>query len=151
MDPRAVTDIVLRTLRHNQHECTEKFYNWLRTCLTVASGSLALLIGLQNTYVPMHPVHLWMLQAAWGCLCLTIVTCFVALQGEWAAHARAGRPDEVKKLIEATMSGDQSEVERLKIAPPWYCLSASVVFPWAFAASFVLLAVFAVVNVGRGH
>lgn len=151
MDYEEATNLLVRTHRHNAQQCTEKFYNWLRTCLTVASGSLALLVGLQNTYVPAHPAGLGLLQTAWGCLCAAIVTCFVALGGEWATHARVGTKKNAAALIDAALKDDGYALRMMASLPPWYCRISGRLFPWVFAASFVLLAVFAVINAGKGH
>ncbi len=68
-----IIKIIVGTYRHNIQQSREKYYGWIRTCLTVASGSVALLVGLQGSYVPANPRWIWTLQAAWVCFSVTIL------------------------------------------------------------------------------
>ena len=47
--------LAVGTFRHNVQEAHRAYYEWVRTCLTVSSGSLALLISLKGSYVPVQP------------------------------------------------------------------------------------------------
>src|SRR2546423_830604 len=78
MTPEQVQHAAVETIRHHSQEGSRAYYEWLRTGLTIASGALALLVGFQGSYLPKHPVSLWMLQGGWICLCLTIISGVVA-------------------------------------------------------------------------
>ncbi|HEY1629218.1 MAG TPA: hypothetical protein VGF52_05125, partial [Tepidisphaeraceae bacterium] len=82
MDPISGFQLAVGTYRHNLQEANLKYYAWVRTCLTVASGSLALLVGLQRSFVPAHPIWIWTLQAAWAFFFLTIMSALITLVGE---------------------------------------------------------------------
>jgi hypothetical protein len=148
MTPEQVQISVVETIRHHSKEGSRAYYDWLRTGLTVASGALALLVGLQGSYLPKHPVSLWMLQGGWICLCLTVIAGIAALRGESAARFRAANDGLSKQFAELVARGDLSSIGLSLVRAPWYCFVAQWLFPWTFALGFAFVALFAIRNVG---
>lgn len=99
--------------------------------------------------MPDKPTLLWTLQAAWCFLSLTIITGLVALRGESASHFKAAKDAVSKNFVEMLERGDAIEVGLFTVDVPWYCRAGQFLFPWCFAISFVLTAIFAILNVGK--
>lgn len=149
MDHETIVKTAVGVFRHNQNEGTKKYYEWVRTCLTVSSGSLALLVALQDNFVPSEPIWSWSLRAAWVSFALTIVSALLVLRSEFTTHIQAANEAFSQKFIEMLQQGNLAQIGSCSIGLPWYYRIAQAVFPWSFAVSFVLLAVFAVANLER--
>lgn len=126
----------------------EPFNNWLRQLVTLSSGALTLLVGLQGQYVPQHPKGLILLRASWGLLAVAVLAGIVALRGEWQtlldATFELGRLRQTRGDVAAiaSLSTDSSYRPRKT-----FLVATQVTF-WAFAFAVLLLAVFAIWNLG---
>lgn len=60
----------------------EPYWGWIRLVLSLSTGALTVLVSLQGHYVPMKPVHPWLLVLAWLLLVVSIAAGLWALR--WA-------------------------------------------------------------------
>ena len=148
MDSNEVAKFAIDTHRHHQQEGNRAYFEWVRTCLTVASGSLALLVALQGSFLPAAPRFLWLLQAAWGCLVLAILAALVTLRSESAAHFRAANSVFTEEFVKDLQRGDLVKVGLDGSDAPWYYRIFQSLLSFSFAASFIFLGLFAILNVG---
>jgi hypothetical protein len=58
------------------------YYSWIKHVVTLSSGSLTLLVALQNSYIPPNVKNLFLLKISFIFLALTILTGIIALYGE---------------------------------------------------------------------
>lgn len=139
--------LITGTIRHNAQQANAKYYEWIKTCLTVSSGSLALLIGLQGNYVPQNPQAIWAIKSAWICLSGTVILTLVALAGDHGSYNAAARYATSPEFIESVQKRNMIKLAIGQMGPPWYCTISAKLFPWTFAASVILLTIFAVRNI----
>jgi hypothetical protein len=137
-------DVERRMVTHHR----EPFNNWLRQIVTLSSGALTLLVGLQSQYVPQHPKGLILLRASWGLLAVAVLAGIVALRGEWqtwldaTSRLRSLRQTRGDAAAAASLSADDS------YRPRQIFLVATQATFWAFAFAVLLLATFAIWNLG---
>jgi hypothetical protein len=84
--PKEPSEIKLVTLDNIEQRLSEEhrkpYYEWTARIVTLASGALTLLVGLQNTYVSDNPKAIWLLQSCWIGLTISVLLGLVALYGE---------------------------------------------------------------------
>jgi hypothetical protein len=146
MERKVVTlDDVERRLV-TQHR--EPFNNWLRQLVTLSSGALTLLVGLQGQYVPQHAKGLVLLRLSWGFLAVAVLAGIVALRGEWQTPL-----DATSRLRELRgVHGDAAATASLLADDSYrprrvFVLATEATF-WAFVLAVVSLAAFAMWNLG---
>ena len=122
-------------------EGTRAYFAWLRTILTLSSGSITLLVSLKGQFVPAEPLALWLLKSSWGLLAAAVVLSLLGIRGEHRLHLSAAR--EVERARMAGQRLVHTPVERLAQR----CGSAA---PWAFVGAMITLAAFGIANVGGG-
>jgi hypothetical protein len=125
----------------------EPFNDWLRQLVTLSSGALTLLVGLQSHYIPQHPTALWLLRLCWGSLAIAVLAGVVALRGEWQtpldaySALRRMRAIHGDAAAAADLMADSGHSPR-----PVFDLAVRACF-WCFVFSVLTLAVFAILNV----
>jgi hypothetical protein len=140
-----VKDVVLRLSASHR----KPYYNWLRQILGLASGALTLLVALQGSYIPQHPVGLPLLQLCWGLLAASILSSLLALYGESAIPLDAA--NNLRRMFHAKGEAQTAlYIQRNDYAPP------KRLYEWAekatvlcFAASVVLMALFGAINLSH--
>jgi len=70
-------------IRRNTAKSHDAYYAWIKHVVTLASGTLTVLVALKSNYVPADPLHLWLLKLCWVVLVLSILSGVLALRGEW--------------------------------------------------------------------
>lgn len=135
-------DVILRLSESH----LRPYYAWLRQILGLSSGALTLLVALQGSYIPQHPVGLPLLQWCWCLLALTILSVLVALYGESAIPLAAA--NELRKIWRD--QGYTAIVLYLRnnstTSPsPIYLCSAQIAI-CSFALSVVAMMSFAILN-----
>jgi hypothetical protein len=143
--PRHVTLDDIEQRLSEEHR--KPYYEWTARIVTLASGALTLLVGLQNAYVSDNPKTIWLLQSCWIGLTISVLFGLVALYGESQTFLDAkneiGRmrsklgDAKTVEIIERTRGGFP-EKTRYRLARKW--------MSWSFALSFVALACFAIKN-----
>lgn len=144
MNRKQVTldDIVRRNISAHH----DAYYSWLRYVVTLASGSLTLLVALKSNYVPNNPQGLWLLQLCWMVLVLSILGGVLALHGEYrtpldlAAEIRKNQAEHGDHYTEK-MLDDSLATSPRKL----FLIAGKSVFP-LYALSLVLLVAFAALN-----
>lgn len=137
-----VQDVILRLSKSH----LKPYYAWLRQILGLSSGALTLLVALQGSYIPQHPVGLPLLRWCWCLLALTILSVLVALYGESAIPLAAANGlrkiwrDQGEAAVAAHLRNNSSPP-----SPAIYLWSARVAI-CAFALAVIAMASFAILN-----
>jgi len=76
-------------IRRHMADHVAPYYEWIRHVVTLATGSLTVLVSLQGHYVPKAPALPWALATAWIALALTIGSGLVALRWQYQSRIRA--------------------------------------------------------------
>jgi hypothetical protein len=127
-------------------EHRKPYYDWTARIVTLSSGALTLLVGLQNNYVADNPKAIWLLQSCWIGLMISILAGLVALYGEAQLFSDA------RNYIKETRAnlGDFEAARRLEIMKGFaekaiYRRARKLMF-LSFALSFLCLGIFSVMN-----
>ncbi len=134
-------------IRRLSHDHIKPYYDWLRQLLGLSSGALTLLVALQRTYIPIHPLGLPLLQLCWGLLALTVLSTLTALYGESATLL--GAANKLGRIY--YQEGDEKAHLLLKednfVRPATIYVRARIVAVFCFAFAISFLALFAALNV----
>jgi hypothetical protein len=125
--------IEMAAVYHNQAK--DKYYEWVRSMLTLATAALAGLIAFQDNYVPSDPNALYLLWASW-----------VSLASSILAAAFILRSDGVYMKLLANKTAGQHQNRVTVVGGPLRYDLAAWAFPWLLAISLVLLCAFAIYN-----
>lgn len=128
----------------------EAYWGWLRLVLSLATGALTVLVGLQGHYVPKHPEHPWMLVCAWALLALSIAGGMWALRWSYAGPMLAAHRIRQKRIE----VGDLETTRWLEagggiVEPPTSHALAAWLLQASFLAALALLCGFAALNLLR--
>jgi hypothetical protein len=128
-------------------EHRKPYYEWTARIVTLASGALTLLVGLQNTYVAANPNNIWLLKSCWIGLMISILLGLMALYGESQTFLDA--KNEIRRMRH-DLGDDKASQEiartRGKFPEKAMYRYARNCMSLSFALSFVALACFAVIN-----
>lgn len=129
-------------------EHRKPYADWLRHVVSLSSGALTLLVGLQSQYVPKIPKDIWILKCCWCFLALAVLAGLYALRAEWQTPLDACRDIQRRRLIH----GDEATALYLEGASGHdprssHALSRKGAFV-AFSSAIVFLTLFAVRNLG---
>jgi hypothetical protein len=124
------------------------FHNWLRQLVSLSSGTLTLLVGLQNHYIPQHPTSLWLLRVCWGCLAIAVLSGLVALRGEWQNPLDAFSALRRKRANHGDAAAAADIEQNSSHAPRFIFRAAVQITFWCFILSVLTLAAFAILNLG---
>ncbi len=117
----------------------DKYYEWVRLMLSLATASLMGLIALQDNYVPNSPNALYLLWASWISLAGSVLAAAIVLRGEGLSLSYLSR--SIAREVEQRLE------ERIRIGKlPLGCELAARSLPWLLAVSLVLLCSFAICN-----
>lgn len=138
---RSIDDEIDRLI--HMHRST--YYEWIRLVVTLSSGVLTVLVGLQNTYIPRDPRCVQLIQLCWAGLVLSIALGMVALFGE------SQTPLDLARDIHDTKNsrvppGPSSARTMNGRNPRKSFLYAQKALPWCFVCSLFLLVLFAIIN-----
>jgi hypothetical protein len=64
-----------------QNQGTRAYYNWVGRMMTLSAGALTVLVTFQDQLAGARPRCLWLLQACWIFLALSVSAAALALQG----------------------------------------------------------------------
>lgn len=123
------------------NKANEKYFDWVRLMLSLATGSLAALIALQDNYVPRSPNAVYLLWGSWISLASSVLAAAIVLRGEGLAFRKLSRA-----MATATQQPQQGRVHLGR--PPLLCDCAAWALPWLLAISLILLCAFAISNTG---
>ena len=119
------------------------FYSWIRLIITLSSGALTLLVGLQKTYVPQNPEYILFLKASWIFLLLSICIGILASYGE-----PRSQQDLLKQLKSyRNLSPKDRNNESIGVEPRKYIQYAQKALPLTFGGALLFLVLFAVFNI----
>ena len=140
-----VEDVILRLT----HSHLEPYYNWLRQILGLSSGALTLLVSLQGTYIPAHPLGLPLLQLCWGSLAASVVASLLALYGGSAIPL--GAANHLRRLVASKGREFATKYMREKgsAMPPRIYTWSKATATLCFAIAVVLMASFAMINLSH--
>ncbi len=129
-------------------EHREPFHNWLRQIITLASGALTLLVGLQSHYIPQHPKGLWLLRLCWGCLAGSVLSGVFSLRSEWQTPLSGA----MKLRSIRTTLGEDAAMDYVLANPSIvpdrkFAIATRATF-YLFCIAVVSVAIFAVWNLG---
>ncbi len=125
---------------HHNDEGRAHNYNWIRTCVTILTPSLALLIGLQGTGLAGSCVLRYLLVSAISLMTIAVLLGLVALRSEAKAHVLAR--DEV--IQEWNENQDFQSIQSMRVTLPKRYQMALYYFPFAFWLSILSLGVFGI-------
>jgi len=120
------------------------YYSWIRFVITLSSGALTLLVGLQKHYVAQNPECILLLQASWVFLFFTICLGLIALYGEQSTHL--GVVDALLKY-RALPHEKRNANDAISIQPKKHIKCAQRALPLTFGGALLFLVLFAVLNV----
>ena len=124
----------------------EAYYAWIRHVVTLASGTLTILVSLQNNYVPDNPRGLPLLILCWAGLFLSIALGLVALFGEAQTPLDAAKNLQKRRHLYGDGVIAKQLEKNSKAAPKKNFLYAQKALPWAFVGSLCCLCLFAIMN-----
>jgi hypothetical protein len=113
-------------------DATNEYYAWLKQILTLASGSLTVLVALRNQILPEHPQGLILLQLSWFLFALSIILALFALRGHHILLFHTARD-----LFQAA-TGQKSDKVGATTTPKLYSKLGQTT-PWVFVSAVVLL------------
>lgn len=144
MERKAVTfeDIERRLVKMHR----EAYYGWIRHVVTLASGSLTVLVALQNNYIPENPQVLPLLKLCWVGLGLSISLGVVALFGEVQTPLDAAKNLRKNRQLQGDHYAAKRIEKNIGTNPQKGFLYAQKALPWCFVASLCCLCVFAIMN-----
>ena len=125
-------------------EATKEYYAWLKQILTLASGSLTVLIALRNQILPEHPQYLILLQISWILFALAIVLALFALRGHHILLFHTAQD-----FRQAATSQSSDTVAGMTKAPDIYTRFGQIV-PLVFVSAVVALSLFGILNLSQG-
>ena len=131
-----------RIASYHNDEGRKHNYNWIRTCVTILTPSLALLIGLQDNDLSGSCVARYLLVSAIGMMTITILLGLLALHSEAKQHVLS-RNEVVQRHNEGLPF---HEIEKIRISLPMPYLIALDYFPYSFWVSTLLLGIFGVLK-----
>lgn len=140
-DAGNITDRVQVEIRRLTDLHRAAYYAWIRQVVTLSSGSLTLLVGLQKHYLPSTPHNLWLLKSCWGGLTLSILLGVVALYGEAQSPLIGLNEIENNECLYRAEGGRRSTI----FLPKGYEI-AQKLLAWTFSGSLTCLFFFAVLN-----
>lgn len=82
--------------RRHMHNHSDPYWQWIRLVVTLATGTLTVLVSLQGHYVPRSPLLVWLLVAAWAALALSIASGLVALT--WSYRGPLVAADKLRQI-----------------------------------------------------
>lgn len=135
------TDPVQTEIRRLTELHRAAYYGWIRHVVTLASGSLTLLVGLQKHYIPVDAHRLYLLKYCWGGLTLSILLGIVALYGEAQSPLIGLNEIESNEYLYRVGHGHRSTA----FLPKEYEI-AQRLLSWTFSGSLTCLFLFAVLN-----
>lgn len=128
----------------------EPYYAWIRQVVSLATGALTLLLGLQGHYVPLKPQVPVVLAVAWVSLALTVVFGLIALRWSYRAPMaaaedlrRARRDLGDEKVVQWVRSGQLSA--RVPASHRWSVRLMTA----SFIIALIAMCAFSVVNLLR--
>ena len=119
------------------------FYSWIRLIITLSSGALTLLVGLQKSYVPQNPEHILLLKASWIFLLLSICIGILASYGE--PRSQQDLLKQLKKYRNLPPEGRNNK--SIGVEPRKYIQYAQKALPLTFGGALLFLVLFAVFNI----
>ena len=122
---------------HNE-EGRIKNYNWIRTCVTILTPSLALLVGLQGNDLQFQCLVRIFLQVSIALMTISILLGLLALRSESKSHVSSR--NEVIRLHNEGKDLPQILETRIKLA--WYYRFSLYIFPYVFWLSILALGIF---------
>lgn len=140
-DAENITDRVQVEIRRLTDLHLTAYYAWIRHVVTLSSGSLTLLVGLQKHYIPSSPHELYLLKCCWGGLTLSILLGIVALYGEAQSPLNGLNEIENNEYLYQAAPGHRTTVP----LPRGYAI-AQTLLSWTFSGSLTCLFFFAVLN-----
>jgi len=120
-------------------EATTEYYAWLKQILTLASGSLTVLVALRNQILPADPKAILLLQLSWLLFAAAIILALFALRGQHILLFHTARD-----LYQAA-TNPKIEKVGMTTAPKIYSKIGQAT-PWIFVSAVVALALFGIVN-----
>ena len=124
-------------------DATNEYYAWLKQILTLASGSLTILVALRNQILPEHPQGLILLQLSWFLFALSIILALFALRGHHILLFHTARD-----LFQAA-TNQKNEKVGMTTTPKLYSRLGQIT-PWVFVSAVVLLTLFGILNLTQG-
>ena len=136
--------------RRHMENHLEPYYGWIRLVLSLATGSLTLLVSLQGHYVPKQPIYPWLLVLGWVLLGLSIVAGLWALRWSHMGPVVAAR--NLRRL--RNKAGDHGAAVILQrggggAAPPASHRWSIWLMSTSFVSALLLLCAFSAVNLLR--
>jgi len=135
--------------RRHMSDHREPYFNWIRFLVTLSTTTLTALIALQSQYIPLQPVLLPCLIAAWSSLLAAIALGIYAIREEWAAPIRAA----ARIRSARNQFGDRATAAMIQQAPStpsdWKHLFAVRWQQRLIVAALFFLCVFAVGNLEK--
>ena len=133
-------------IRRNTIKSHDAYYAWIRHVVTLASGTLTVLVALKSNYVPVDPQHLWLLKLCWVVLALSILSGVLALRGEWQTPLDSANQIQKNRkkhgehyASQVVTSGSAIPVRKV------FSYAAECLVPF-YGLSLLLLVLFAVLN-----
>lgn len=120
-------------------EATSEYYAWLKQILTLASGSLTILVALRNQILPDVPKTIYLLQLSWLLFAVSIVLALFALRGHHILLFDAARD------LYQSATGQKNKQAGGTTTRDIYTKIGRAV-PWVFVAAVVALTLFGIVN-----
>lgn len=74
----------------------EPYWQWVRLVVSLATGSLTVLVSLQGHYVPKAPLFPWLLVLAWAALGLAVAFGLLALR--WSYRGPLAAAYELRRM-----------------------------------------------------
>ncbi|MDO8374966.1 MAG: hypothetical protein Q7K57_57540 [Burkholderiaceae bacterium] len=128
----------------------EPYYAWIRQVVSLATGALTLLLGLQGHYVPLKPQIPFVLAVAWVALALTVIFGLIALRWSYQGPmSLAGNLMRARRDL-----GDEQVVEWVKngrlsgVVPATHRWSVRLMTA-SFVIALIAMCAFSVVNLLR--
>ena len=120
------------------------YYSWIKFVITLSSGALTLLVGLQKHYIAQNPECILLLQASWVFLFLTICLGLIALYGKQSTHL-----DVVDALLKyrTRPREERNAKDAIIVQPKKHIKYAQRALPLTFGGALLFLVLFAVLNV----
>lgn len=122
------------------------YYGWVRHVVTLASGSLTVLVALQSNYIPDNPQGLPLLILCWVGLVLSILLGVAALFGE--AQTPLDAAQNLRELRHKFGDNHAAKLleQNISTKPKKGFLYAQKALPYFFVGSLCCLCAFAIIN-----
>jgi hypothetical protein len=127
----------------------DSYEEWIKHLVTLCASGLTLTVALQNTYLPLQPKLLWLLQLCWVSLALG------TLAGTAALYSRSKTSSQAAQTIHNAMqtATPAETYQQLLLSPgqrvAWHIRICQRALPWLFALALLSLTAFACINLHR--